>query len=79
MEAELRAVLTLREQEFGTKDLDVLLSCHNLAVCLARQNKMEEARPFSRRATEGAQKLLPQGNYHRTKHEQYYQQLAAMK
>ena len=57
-EADMREVIKLREKVIGPDHPDTLESYYDFASGLKRQNKLQEAREFARRAAEGARKVL---------------------
>jgi hypothetical protein len=57
-EAQLREVIRVQEKTLGPNHPDALKSCYYLALGLSQHDKLEEAKDFARRATEGAQKTL---------------------
>ena len=57
-EADMSEVIKLREKVIGPEHPDTLESCNSFASGLKRQNKLQEAREFARRAAEGARKVL---------------------
>ena len=51
-------MLKLRERVLVLEHPDTLTSLYNLALCLEKQNKLEDAREFARHAMEGGRTVL---------------------
>lgn len=75
-EAEYREVLQSAERVLGPEHTDTLGVLYNLALCLNRPSRAEEAREYARRAMEGRRKILG-GDHPDTKHaENLFKQLS---
>ncbi|MEY2557709.1 MAG: hypothetical protein QOE34_1134, partial [Verrucomicrobiota bacterium] len=57
-ENEYRGIIPLDEKVLGPRHPDTLSLYFNFALSLARAGKLQEARPFARKAVQGAQEVL---------------------
>ena len=69
----------MRFAVLGPERAYTLMSLYNLAVCLEKQNKLDDAREYASRALEGGRKVFSSENPHRKLYEQLYQKLTTKK
>jgi tetratricopeptide (TPR) repeat protein len=69
-----RDVIKIEEDVLGPEHPNTLRDCYNLALCLAAENKLDEAKAFAKRAADGASKTLGADNPDTLKYKQFRQE-----